>query len=158
MLNLIVAGVAVGASVLGGAISAQGQKAQAEAEAEAARRNALIARAAAGDALRRGQADSGLFRMHASQIIGQQQAMAAASGLEGTVGTPAALAGDSRLFSELDARMIRSNAAREAWGLRNQAAQFAAHAQAAKTAGNYAFWGTLLGSAGQASSIAFRAF
>ncbi len=57
-------------------------------------------------------------RMMGSRLISRQNVAAANSGVDPTVGTPASVMADTRLMSELDARMAESNASREVRGYR----------------------------------------
>lgn len=77
---------------------------------------ALRSDALAVDSLRRGSFLGGLQRMEGSRTIARQQVAYEASGVDSTVGTPAQMAGATRLVSELDAQTLQNNAAREALG------------------------------------------
>lgn len=149
MLPLILGGLAVA----GGIISAIGAHEDAEAQEAAAKENARLARLAAADAMQRGTTEAGRARMEGSRVIGEQKALFGASGIDPSVGSPLALMADSRLMSELDAATIQNNAAREAWGLRTQAAQFKREAAAANTRGKFAVASSILGGVSQGAGI-----
>ena len=68
------------------------------------------------DALQRGEAQAGRVRLQAGQLEGQQRVAYALSGVDASSGSAASTINSSRLFSELDAAMLRNNAAREALG------------------------------------------
>lgn len=88
------------------------------------RKAALRSDALAVDALRRGSFLGGLKRMEGSRTIAQQQVAYANSGVDSTVGTPAQMAGSTRLISEFDAQVAQNNAAREALGHATTADQY----------------------------------
>ncbi len=88
------------------------------------RKGALRSDALAVDALRRGSFLGGLKRMEGTRLIAKQQVAYEASGVDSTVGTPAQMAGSTRLISELDAQTLQNNAAREALGHTTTADQY----------------------------------
>lgn len=151
----VLAGIAIGSSILGGVLQGLGAKQQADAAREAALENARLARLAAADAVRRGEQQAGLVRRDASRVIGQQRVAYAASGVDVGVGSPVNVAGDTRMIAEMDAEVIRNNAAREAWGYRRQGAQFSQQASAANAAGQYAIASTVLGTVGNVAGMAY---
>lgn len=146
----------LGVMAAGGAVSAIGQHQQASAEQQAAKANQQLANLSAGDSLLRGLRESGQARMAGSQVIGEQQALAGASGVDPS--SVAGLAATSRAFSELDAQTLVNNAMREAWGHQVEGQQFGAEAKAAgqrKWMGPFA---TILGTAGQMGTAAYGAW
>lgn len=141
--------ITTGVSTAGGVIGSiqEGQDAEFQAQ-----KNKLLAQRAGADALARGNRESAVSKMQGSQAIGEQQVAFGASGVDGSVGTPAALAATTRAVSDLDADTIRANAAREAWGYKVQADQYSEEARVAASRGRSKAAGTLLGGAGQALS------
>lgn len=139
----------VGAQIIGGFLQGSAQQEEGLRQEIALRQQARLAELAAADALIRGQREAGQSRMQGSQIIGEQQVAAAASGVEASSGTPAALAAQTRAFAALDAETARVNAAREAWGLRTNAKQLRSEASAARARGTSAAIATGIGTAGQ---------
>ena len=99
---------------------------QGKYEAEVAGQNAQLASKAAGDALQRGKEDAAAARMRVRAIIGAQRAKYAASGAE-LSGTPVDVLADTAQLGELDALTIENNAAREAYGYRNDQVNVLAH-------------------------------
>lgn len=142
--------IAAAMQVGGGIISGISARQQAEAAAKAARQNARMARAAAADARMRGNSEAGRARMKGSQVIGEAKVAMAASGEDPSQGSALKALVASRVLSEADARTIQNNAAREAWGLDKQAANYTAQAKAAHRAGNWALLGGLVGGASSA--------
>lgn len=86
--------------------------------------NAGLAADAAGDALLRGNVEAGKLRLRASQMVSEQQLAYQAGGVDPTTGTPATNAEYTSAVGELDAQTAANNAAREAWGYKQQQAGF----------------------------------
>lgn len=123
-------------------------------EAEQLGRNAAFAEEQASDALKRGAEAEQRSRGETAQLRGTQRASLAASGVDITSGSAAELQGDTTELGELDALMIRNNAAREARGYKFEADEYRRGAQltlrAAKaqaTGYRQQGWTTLLGGA-----------
>lgn len=83
--------------------------------------NAAAAETQARDALQRGAEDESSFRQQVKTLIGSQRAGFAGQGVDVGVGSPVDVQADAAFLGELDARRIRTNAEREAWGYRVQA-------------------------------------
>ena len=149
----VIAAVAMGAGAVAGAIGSiqQGNEAK-----RAAKHNARIARLAAEDAIRRGASGAGRARMAGSQVVAQQQAILGASGVDPGTGTAVRLAQTSRGASELDALTIKNNAARQAWGLRQQATEMVRQGEAAQTASRWSAAGQILGGGGQIAGFGYQ--
>jgi hypothetical protein len=151
--------IGVGMSIAGAVQNARGAKkagdaanAAGESEAKRDEYNAGIADLQAQDALARGAVDESRFRTSVRGLIGSQRAGFAAQGVDVGSGSAADVQADAAYLGELDALQIRSNAAREAWGYRVEAAdnRMAADVarkggQAARTASRYQAAGTILG-------------
>jgi hypothetical protein len=107
---------------------------------------------AATDAEARGRQEAGGLRTQATQLLAKQRVAYANSGVDSTVGTPANVQAATAGVAELDARTIENNAAREAWGFRQEGEKFqrAANAESARAPLRAA--GTVLGGVGQAAS------
>lgn len=158
----------LGTAIAGMGISAYGQyragkAAQAAAESEAQQHefNAQVAELQAEDAIARGRDEESQFRRGVRALIGSQRAGFAGQGVKVGVGSAADVAADTAFLGELDARQIRANAQREAWGFQVEAAdrRMAADVarkggRAAASAGKWAAAGTLLG--GTSSLLAAR--
>jgi len=110
-----------------GAITEQGQYA-----AQAALQNATLAKAQATDATTRGAYAESLQRQGTRQLIGSQRAALAAQGVDIGSGTALDVQSSTAYLGELDALMVRNNAAREAWGYQVEAGGYTQQAQMAK--------------------------
>lgn len=95
--------------------AAQASAAQARYQAQVAEQNRELARRQQADALQRGQVAEENRRRVTAQQIGQQTAALAAQGTD-LEGSPTDILGDTAAAGELDARTVRANAAREAYG------------------------------------------
>jgi hypothetical protein len=76
------------------------------------------------DAILRGEEEAGHVASHSRLLTGAQRASQAASGVDITSGSPADVISSDQRAAELDIATIKRNAAREAFGLREQG-QFA---------------------------------
>jgi len=99
--------------------AASANAAQARYQAQVAEQNRELARRQQADALQRGQVAEDNRRRVTAQQIGQQTAALAAQGTD-LDGSPTDILGDTAATGELDARTIRANAAREAYGYQVQ--------------------------------------
>lgn len=133
--------LSAGSAVMGAAGAYQ-QSAQAKAVAE---NNARTARIQAQDALKRGDQDAADAMRKARGLVGAQQAAYSARGLDISSGTPADVIEQTDFFGQADAATARTNARKEAWAYRNQAANFRAEANGENP--RQAMTGSLLGGA-----------
>ena len=106
----------------GGAYSsAKGAKAGYKAQAAIARNNAKYLEWEAEDALARGaRAEQGV-RLRTAGVKSDQRAAFAARGLDMGYGSALDILTDTDYMGDVDAKTERNNAAREAWGKRQQA-------------------------------------
>lgn len=111
---------------------------QAAADIRQARFNENLAHKAAVSAIERGNREAGLTRIQGTKLIGAQKLAYANSGIDASVGTPVDVMADTRLFSEIDAKTIETNARLEAWGFRSKASQFKTMAENVKRKNDYA--------------------
>lgn len=86
----------------------------------------------ASDELARGALEAGRIRQKGSDVAAQQAVAFAASGIDASTGTPAALGDSSRIFAELDVATAKNNARRAAMG--HQAASKEDHREADRLA------------------------
>lgn len=100
--------------------AASAAQAQAVYQSQVARQNQMLAERQAADALQRGQVAEENRRRQMALQIGQQTAGLAAQGTD-LEGSPTDILGDTAAAGELDARTVRANAAREAYGYQVQA-------------------------------------
>lgn len=143
-----------GASAYGAYTSSQAAKAQAEYQSDVARANATMAGYQAEDAMRRGGEEANLAARQAERLRGTQVASLASNGLDISSGSALSILEDTTFFGEQDVQTIRNNAAREAWGFKQQQSNEMASSQMYKSAAKAQKPGmaaglSLLGSAGQ---------
>lgn len=136
--SMAASAMAAGVSAYGSVQQGKAQEKQADYQAAVGRNNAIIAERQATDAEERGAAAELSQRRQTAALAGKQRAGMAANGLDLSSGSPLDILGDTAQFGELDALTVRSNAAREAWGFRNQRDQFTSDAGATKIAGRNA--------------------
>ncbi len=129
----------------GTAVSAYGQIQQGQAEAQLARyqsqvakNNAELAKRNAADAALRGAQKEQQSRLKTRLIGGSYRASAAGRGVEVDSGSSLDAMVDIAGVGELDALLIRDNAAREAAGYEAQSNEFTAEAGFRRTAGRNA--------------------
>lgn len=94
-----------------------GKQAAADAETQA-----RIGRAQGADALVRGSIEEQRYRREIAQIVGAQRAVLGARNVAAS-GSALDILSDTAQLGEEDVLTIRNNAAREAWGYRNQASE-----------------------------------
>lgn len=140
-------------------LAAGGAAVSANADAEAktynsrvADMNATLADRRAKDALERGKEEEQRKRQQVATLKGRQIAAMAEGGVDLSFGSPLDTIVDTAVLGELDALTIRTNAAREAYDYRVDAASKRADAamgrrsaSAARTGGYLQAGGTLLG-------------
>lgn len=143
--------IAAGAALIGGAASVVGGISGANAEKEAAKKQQEAAEAQAAvtdmsviDALTRGAADVGRIRQNASRVISQQRTAYAGAGVDVGQGTATDVLASTRAQSELDVLTAKNNAARQAWGFKEEAYNLRRHGQYARASGESRATGTLL--------------
>jgi hypothetical protein len=142
------AGVLLGASA--GLVQAGGQIASGIANDRIARSNASALDRTAGDVESSARLEQEATRLQFGQVIGQQRAGLSASNVDISRGSAANLSADTAAVGELEVLRALSNAAREAYGLRSQAAITRAEGAMARRMGFVNAAGTLLGTASSA--------
>ena len=116
----------------------EAQTQAAESEASIAEYNAGVADLQAKDAVERGAETESRFRTQVRGLVGSQRAGVAAGNIDVGYGSAVDVQADAAYLGELDARAIRSNAAREAWGYQVQATDLRTRAKIARKTGYYA--------------------
>lgn len=101
------------------------------ARRRAARANARFAEQRAREIRQAGAEEEAAHRRRVGQLRGRQRAALAASGLDLTEGSPLEILIGTELMSEIDARAIRANTAREAFAAEMDAFNFRTEASAA---------------------------
>ena len=141
------------ATLVTGAVQADAQKKEGEANAAIAENNARLAQAdaEASNAMATRESEQQAWRTRA--LVGQQRAAVAANNLDPVFGTPSELMGETAMFGEVDQQTIRMNAARQAWGFNAQAQNFRTQGSLARWSGNTQANATILGSLASAASM-----
>ncbi len=98
-------------------------------QAAATESNADLERAAAGDAIRRGQVASVNSQLRTNQVKGAQIAGMAANGVDLGSGSPLNILTDTDMTGINDTNIIAMNAAKEAWGFNVRAGNDDANAK-----------------------------
>jgi hypothetical protein len=156
--GLLTSAFGAGMSATGAYTQAKNQQAALQAEAQVAQNNATLAGWQAEDSIARGEVAAGQAMMKGGQIKGAQRAAMAANGVDLSYGSAQLIQNDTDYLTSVDAATLRDNAAREAWGYRQQARGYTDKAAAARSgAGSISPWlsaGTSL--LGSATSVASR--
>ena len=145
------AGYMVGSLVFQGLTSlfsankeAEARKKQAQFQSMISNYNAKILDFQAEDAYRRGEEDAQGYLKQGRQMQGTQRAALAAQGVEVDSGSAADIQSETHVMTRMDARKIRNNAAREAFGFKTQAVQSRMEAAYGMQAAESGARGTLL--------------
>lgn len=137
-------------SLIAAGISAYASISSAQTQEKATKYNYKVQKHAADDAVMQGNIRAQEIRERARKVAGTQAAGMAASGLDTTVGTPAAMLNETALYGELDALRTINNGQRQAWGLESQSEIELWQGRNAKRAGYYQAAGSLLSGATKA--------
>lgn len=113
--NIIAMAAGRTAAILGSAVRAAEQIEQSKFQSRMARDNRRRQKAAAADALARGEIAAQGGRSEIAQLIGQQRAALAASGIEVDTGSALDITTDTAGLGEFDILNIQANAEREAY-------------------------------------------
>ncbi len=138
-------------TLIAGAVQAKGQRDQAAYESDVAQQNAKVAGLQAENARQIGNIEEERQRARVRQMIATQRASFAANNVDAASGTALEVLGDTAGYGYADATQIRSNALREAWGFKVDAANSRSRAQAARYNGRIGALGTLLTTGAQAA-------
>lgn len=122
-----------GFSAMGAYSQAKNQQAALQAEAQVQMNNATLSGWQADDAVTRGEAAAAQQLLKGGQVKGAQRAAMAANGIDLSVGSAQNILNDTDYLTSVDAAQLRDNAAREAWGYRQQARQYVDRASAARS-------------------------
>lgn len=161
-----ITGVALAATAISGAVSAYGSASSGAAQKQAfqyqagvAQMNAQIAKQNADYAIAAGEVTAQESGMKTRYQIGTTIAQQGAGGLAVGSGSNARVVDSEWLIGQQDESIIRSNAARQAYGYEIQGANATAQGVVdtmagtnAQTAGNISAFGSILGAAGSVSS------
>jgi hypothetical protein len=140
-----IAGVAVAGGAL---INAYGQVQAGKANQQIANNNARLAEYQASDSLRAGAQEAGAIQAEGRQAAASARVAAGASGIDANVGSAANAQTTSLINSEADAARTTANAAREAWGYKQQARDLRVQGKQARKAGILGAIGSSLSAGG----------
>lgn len=149
MLPLLIGAAGLQTAATG--LQIYGQIRRAHVEAQVAENNARLARAHAADSQRRGALVAGETLAEGRRVAAEATLAAGSGGIDPNSGSMANLTAQSAANAAIDAARIRSNAAREAWGLRAQEADYRRQAKEARKAGLLGAVGTGLSGASSAA-------
>jgi hypothetical protein len=138
--------IATGVTVAAQQQSTQFQEAVAD-------RDAAQANLKAQDAVARGQLAEDVQRNRVRAIEGSQRAAIGGSGVQADSGTTGSVLSQTAQLGEQDARTIRTNAMREAWGYKSQASNFQLQGQLAGIQGQNETLGSLITGGARAYGI-----
>jgi len=139
--------VLLGLGLAGTALDVFGNLQAGKAAKEVAEFNARVADMQAGDALERGAEDEARFRQQIDILVGSQRAGFAGQNVVVDYGSAAHVVTDARYLGEQDAKQIRRNAEREAWGHRMNAEGYRLGGQHAVVASRFNASGSVLSGA-----------
>ena len=145
--------IAIGATVLAGAYTADAQNKQGKAAAKQSEEDSKVMLQQASQAKEIGNIEEERHLKRVRQMISSQRTAAAANGIDTNFGSPLDLQAETAGLGAADAQQIRTNALREAWGFKVGSVNSLNRASAARTGGRNAAIGTLLTTAASAASI-----
>jgi len=140
------------------AASVHNQREQAAYEGEVAGYNAKVQDQEAQQATEMGNIAEMEQRQKTQRIIAAQKAAMGSSGIDIGSGSFGKLLDDSYMLGEQDARTIRDNAAKQAWGYRIGAQNTLMQGDMARRAGSANAAGSLLTGAGKTFGYAYQAY
>jgi len=135
---------------VGTVISAAGQYQQGQTQQAIDNRNAMVANYQASDALVRGSSAEQIQQSKVRQLVASQTAAAGASGAAVESQSFGKVIDQTNEMGTVDALTLRTNALREAWGYKNQAAGLGYAGDAAALMGTTGAIGTALTGFGSA--------
>jgi hypothetical protein len=144
--------IAIGSSLLGAGMSAEGQMQSANYNAQVARNNQITANQNASIALQEGQTAEEKQRLQSGAQLSKISADLAAEGVNPNEGSALNVEASKAEMGELDAQTIRYNANLTARNLKYQAAQYGSAAQLDQSQGLYGAMSSILGGASSVSS------
>jgi type II secretory pathway pseudopilin PulG len=124
IVSMVMSGVGTVMAASSAMQQSQASKDAANYNAAVQRNNAIAADYQAQDAYKRGEKAVEDHLRKTAALRGKQTATMAANGVDISEGTPLNILTDTELFAEIDTNTIRNNAATEAWGFKNQAANY----------------------------------
>lgn len=155
--NSLQAVMGAGAKAYGAYNASSAQRSSLDYQASVAANNAQLATDKASIAVDNGQAAVQAQDLKTAQTFGMQRAALGANGVDLGQGSANDVLASTKLMGERDADQLQTNALREAWGYKTQAADDTSNAAALKSMGrsvdpSEAALTSMLGSAGQVST------
>jgi len=147
---LPLAALAIGTTVAAGGISAFGQVQAGRANNRIAQSNADRMDLSAADLELSARTESETTRLQFGQIVGTQRAGLSGANVDISRGSASNLSAATAAVGELEVLRALTNASREAYGIRTQAAMTRVEGKMARQQGMLGAAGTLLGTAGTA--------
>ena len=147
VVGLTVSAIGVGTQAYGAYKDAKAYNAANDYNASVMERNAQNAELRAQDSEARGEIEEKQHRQRVAGLKGEQRSVLAASGVVVDEGSALETLQDTTRFGELDALTIQHNTAMEAWGIRNEKANYQSQANLSrfdKKSPNLAATSTLL--------------
>lgn len=158
--------IGIGSSLAGGIMQGMGAKQSAQAQAQMynyqagiAKYNAAVLKQNADFARNKGEIEATNFGIGARAKQGQIRAAQGASGLDVNSGSTVKVRESQKMVSDMDMRMIRSNAAKTAYDYETQSQEaemqaglYSTAASNAKKSGDLAMIGSFISTAGSVSS------
>lgn len=148
--------VMVGATLVGGAMQAQGQREAANAQANAAEANAKIGEVQAQQAREIGGMEEQRVLRQMRRTLGAQRAGFAAANVDPSQGSALDIQLETAQEAKTDAEIARANAMRQAWGFDVEASQQRTAAKVVRREGAQQARTTLLTSASRAYGGYYR--
>lgn len=136
----------------------QAMESQGIFNAQLAETNARLARLQAEDAIARGEKEAANHKNRVGQMVGSQRAAMAAQGISVDSGSAAQIQAETYAIGDEDARTIRTNAWREAWGYQTQAINYQSQGQFDRMASRNQARNTLLTGGMQAASYGAQSY
>lgn len=155
--NSLMAVMGAGAKAYGAYNASSAQRSSLDYQASVAANNAQLATDKASIALDNGQVAVQNQGLKTAQTLGMQRANLAANGVDLGQGSANDILASTKLMGERDADQLQTNALREAWGYKTQAADDTSNASALRSMArsvdpSEAALTSMLGSAGQVSN------
>lgn len=136
-------------SAVGAIQQANAANDQADYIDQVAKQNAVMNERAAQDAIKRGDREERLHALRTSQEKSQKRSALAAGGFDVNFGSSLVAQADVQAMGDIESGTIRSNAAREAYGIRVQGVKEQARAEGERSAAKNRATSSLISGAGK---------
>lgn len=149
-------GIGMGLQAAGGLFGGQAQQSAADYQAQVAKYNAQIESQNAAQAIGAGESQAEISEMRTGQQVGQAKAAQASRGVQTGVGSALDVRQGIASAGRVNALTIKNNAARAAYGYQVQGASDTAQAGADIAEGENAMTASLIGTAANVTSDAWK--